>query len=352
VERAGLLRVLDVNRNRALEALRVVEDQARFTRQAPGLARRAKQLRHDLRAALEGPLEQALACRDVGGDPGNPADPEAPPEASRPVAADVLPANLGRAKEALRSLEEHLKPLDEQAAGAVSRLRYACYDLEQALLLTRPQLAGRELYVILQRGEGRADVLEQARRVLAGGARLLQLREKALTDRDLLLLARQLRTLAEASDALLILNDRPDVARLAGSHGVHVGQGDLPPAAARQILGPGLLVGASAHDAAEVELALAGQPDYLGFGTLFSSPTKPDLSAQGLGALRQLTASCPVPVYGIGGVGLEQVDAVIAAGAFGVAVSSAVLDAPDPSEATARFLSALDAARVKRGGVA
>jgi thiamine-phosphate pyrophosphorylase len=343
-----LLRVLDVNRNRALEALRVVEDQARFARRSPALARRAKQLRHQLREALESPLGGALTARDVTGDPGNPADPEAPPEAARPDAAGVLPANLNRAKESLRSLEEHLKPLDDAAAAAVSRLRYACYDLEQALLVARPSLEGRQLYVILQRASGRPDLTEQARLVLSGGARLLQLREKQLPDGALLDQLREVRALAEAADALLVVNDRPDLALLAGAQGVHVGQDDLPPAAARQVLGPTGLVGASAHSPAEVQRALAGHPDYLGFGTLFSSPTKPDLSAQGLGALRELAAECPLPIYGIGGVMLEHVAAVIDAGAFGVAVSSAVLDAPDPAAATAELVSALAAAR---GGV-
>ena len=108
---------------------------------------------------------------------------------------------------------------------------------------------------------------------------------------------------------------------------------------ARRLLGPGALIGTSAHDAAELQAGLDEGADYLGFGTLFPSSTKPELAAQGLEALRALAAECPVPIYGIGGVTAANAPAVIEAGAHGVAVGSAVLDADEPALQVTLFIN-------------
>jgi thiamine-phosphate pyrophosphorylase len=359
-ERTRALRALDANRNRALEALRVVEDYARFVLEAPPLAKRAKAQRHALVQALAGLLSgQALAARDVAADPGRPGAPQAPPEAIRePRLAAVVGANLSRAKEALRSLEEFAKPLDPTAAEAVSRIRYVTYELEAALIPGRPDLSSRRVYAILGQAEGRPGLREQATALIEGGVRLLQLRLKQLPDGQLLREAEDLASLCLERDACLIVNDRPDLARLAGASGVHVGQHDLPPLAARRVVGPGALVGASVHDARELELVLtragaapswaSGELDYVGLGTLFASPTKPQLGARGLDVLRELAPRCPVPIYGIGGVTVGNAAQVIEAGAHGVAVSSALLDASDLIAASRELVAVVDQAVAAR----
>lgn len=334
MERERALRIVDANRNRALEALRAVEDWARFGLEAPALAGPLKTLRHALVAALDRPaLRGAILARDVAGDPGAPDHPAAPPAAARTSAGEVLAANLSRAKEALRALEEWTKPLDAVASAELSRLRFQLYGLEARLLAPRPDLSARRVYVLLGSGPGRAPVEEQAAACLRAGVRLFQLREKALAGAALLALAKRLVALLEPAGAALVLNDRPDVARLAGAHGVHLGQEDLPPGEARRVVGPAALLGGSAHDEVELGRVVAAGVDYVGFGTLFASQLKPALPAQGLELLRRLAPACPVPIYGIGGVGLANAAAVLAAGAHGVAVSSAVLDAPDPERA-------------------
>ncbi|HBP22479.1 MAG TPA: thiamine phosphate synthase, partial [Planctomycetes bacterium] len=189
-------------------------------------------------------------------------------------------------------------------------------------------------------------VSEQLEALLAGGVRLFQLREKTLADRALLELAQGLVARCAESDAWLIVNDRPDLAQLAGAAGVHLGRDDLPAAAARRIVGPRLHVGASAHDRPELEAALSEGASYLGYGTLFASPTKPELGAQGLTGLTELARECPLPIYGIGGVTRANAAEVIAAGAHGVCVGSELLDAADP-EAAAREL--VDIVRQSRG---
>lgn len=338
-ERARVLRVIDVNRNRTLEALRVVEEHARFVAEDRGAARAAKALRHRLQQALDRPeLREALAARDVAGDLGHPS--VAPDTRPRTSAAEVLGANLSRAKEGLRALEEYAKVAAPAASVPLSECRYALYALEQQALAGPPSLAGREVYALLGGGAGRAPVAEQLEALLAGGVRLFQLREKALADRALLELAQALVARCAESDAWLIVNDRPDLAQLAGASGVHLGRDDLPAAAARRIVGPRQHVGASAHDRAELEAALDEGASYLGYGTLFASPTKPELGAQGLAGLSELARECPLPIYGIGGVTRANAAEVIAAGAHGVCVGSELLDAPDP-EAAARELVAI-----------
>lgn len=346
-ERAAILRILDVNRNRGLEALRVVEEHARFALEAPGLAARLKQLRHALTGLLErDALRAALTERDVLGDPGR---PEARADTrGRTGLGDVLAANLSRAKESLRALEEYAKPLDAEAAHELSRLRYALYGLEPELRTGPPALEGRGVYVLLGTADGRPGLLEQARACLDGGVRVFQLRVKGLGDRALLSLARELRALCAERDALLIVNDRPDLARLANAHGVHLGRDDLPAGEARRIVGPTQHVGASVHDADELRAALAEGATYAGIGTLFVSPTKPDLPAGGLERLEALAPACPLPIYGIGGITHANAGAVIAAGASGVAVASAVLDAADIGAAAAELVETVRAALAAR----
>jgi thiamine-phosphate pyrophosphorylase len=336
-ERAALLRLLDVNRNRCLEGLRVVEDQTRFGLCGDASASEAlKALRHQVQQALAPLAGEALGERDAQRDPGNPS--QRPDTRARASAGDVLGANLSRAKEALRTLEEHAKVLLPDAAVALSQARYDLYALEQRLSAGPPSLAELRVYAIVGEGPGRAPLEDQVAGLLAGGVRLIQLREKARPDRELLALAERAQALCAEAGALLILNDRPDLARLVGAAGVHVGREDLPADHARSLLRSDQHVGASVHDGSELRAALAEGPSYLGFGTLFASPTKPELGEQGLAALRGLAPECPLPIYGIGGVTRANAASVIEAGAHGVAVSTDLLSAPDLAAAARELI--------------
>lgn len=345
--RAALLRLLDVNRNRCLEGLRVVEDQARFglcgdARESASL----KDLRHRVQEALAPIAREALAERDAEGDPGNPA--ERPDTRGRASAGDVLGANLARAKEALRALEEHAKVALPEAALPLSQARYDLYSLEQRLLAGPPSLAELRVYAIVGEGPGRPALEAQVEGLLAGGVRLIQLREKGRPDRELLALAERAQALCSEVGALLILNDRPDLARLTGAAGVHVGRDDLPAERVRSLLRSDQHVGASVHDRAELSAALAEGPSYLGFGTLFASPTKPELGQQGLEALRGLAPACPLPIYGIGGVTRANAASVIGAGAHGVAVSTDLLAAPNIEAAARELVEVVSAAALSK----
>ena len=207
----------------------------------------------------------------------------------------------------------------------------------------RPPL---DLYVILDPGaSGGRDLVALADAVLAAGARWLQLRAKETTTRELTALARRLAERARAAGGVLIVNDRLDVALAVGAAGGHLGQADLPASEARR-LAPGLVLGVSSHGLEQARRAQAGGADYVALGSIYPTGSKPSFELVGLEALRLVRPHVTVPLVAIGGITLERVPAVLAAGADAVAVISAIGLARDPGEATAAFLAAI---RQRRG---
>jgi thiamine-phosphate pyrophosphorylase len=176
---------------------------------------------------------------------------------------------------------------------------------------------------------------------LRGGVDVVQLRDKELPDEELVAAAAPFRRACEVHGALFVLNDRPDLVEACDADGVHVGQGDMPLAAARAAVGTERLVGVSTHSRADIEAATGA--DYLGVGTIFATPTKAD-DAVGLELVRVAAEAAHVPWFAIGGIDLGNVDELAAAGAWGVAVVRAVRDAEDPEAAARALRAAVDSA--------
>jgi thiamine-phosphate pyrophosphorylase len=178
--------------------------------------------------------------------------------------------------------------------------------------------------------------------LVRAGARLVQLRGKALADAALLRSARDAVAAAHAGGALLIVNDRPDVARIAGADGVHVGQDDLAPGEARHLLGEAAIIGVSTHSLAQVAAAGTSGADYVAVGPVFATTTKqrPD-PVVGLSLVRAARAGLAVPLVAIGGITSANAGQVAAAGADGVAVVSAILRAGDVGAAFRAMLAAI-----------
>ncbi|HYG69727.1 MAG TPA: thiamine phosphate synthase, partial [Anaeromyxobacteraceae bacterium] len=174
----------------------------------------------------------------------------------------------------------------------------------------RARLAG--LYAIV----GGPDAVARAGAALAGGARVVQVRVKDAPAGEILDVARRIVALARPAGALVLVNDRPDLALLSGADGVHVGDDDLPPAEARRLLGPDLLVGRTSRTLEEAEAALAAGADHVGFGPIFGTRSKAlDVAPRGVEALRAACARLPAPVVAIGGITEANVAEVAAAGA-------------------------------------
>ena len=197
------------------------------------------------------------------------------------------------------------------------------------------------LYIILDPSVCPARPLVEVLTVAAeAGATLFQYRNKTASMKDAYGEALALRQAAAKAGVLFIVNDRCDLALAVDADGVHLGQGDLPLDLARKVMGPEKLIGISTHNPDQVREATAGQPDYLGFGPIFTPGSKQDhdpvVGLEGLRAMRALTS---LPVFAIGGIHVDQVREVLRAGANGVAVISAILKAQDISQAVKSFLA-------------
>lgn len=330
-----VLRILDVNINRAREALRVIEDYARFVLDDADAAEVAKRQRHALRDIVAAAGADALLeARDIVSDVGR--ELKTAGELRREAPDDIVRAAFGRLSEAARGLAEYGKLLSPPAAAPAETLRYCAYELEQRIVLRgtrRALFRNVRLYVLITAELCRGDWLATAEAALRGGAGCLQLREKTLGDRELLHHARQLRKLTSEHDALLAINDRPDIAKLAAADIVHLGQDDLSVKAARRVAGAGILVGQSTHTLEQFAAALPDEPDYLAVGPMFQSDTKPQDHIAGPQMLTDAASRTQIPIAAVGGITADNAGAIIAAGASCVCVCAAVIGADDPESA-------------------
>ncbi|MCL1926525.1 MAG: thiamine phosphate synthase [Syntrophorhabdaceae bacterium] len=191
------------------------------------------------------------------------------------------------------------------------------------------------LYLITDRRLARGgNLLSAVEHALAGGVHAVQLREKDLGSRDLLELALKIRALTSAYGAKLLINDRIDIALAADADGVHMGRNSIPTRDARRLMGPDRLIGCSTHTAKQLAEAEAGGADFAVFGPVYFTPSKAAFGPPlGVDTLRAACASTRIPVFALGGVGAENINEVIAAGANGVSMISAILAAKDPRQA-------------------
>ncbi len=340
-------RMLDANLNRLAEALRVVEDVCRFHWNQPGFGAAFKRLRHDVFSALETSgvaLPDLFRQRDIAGDVGRDID--------SPAATDLHPEslafrNLERAKEALRVVEECCRACAPAAGRCLQEIRYQLYAEEKGLSFLvasasrSERLGAARLYLVVVPGQARSAVDQTVSEALEGGVDIVQLRAKSMRDAEALPLARRLREVTARGGALFVINDRPDLARLAHADGVHLGQDDLPVHEARTILGEKALIGLSTHSRLQAQAAERLGVDYIGVGPAFATGTKEDhepvLGAREAGAI---AVGAGVPAFVFGGITPVRAPAVVSAGCHRIAVASAILGADEP-RAAARELRAL-----------
>ena len=334
-DETNLLRILDAAANRCREGLRVLEDYARFHADDRHLTTLLKQWRHRLAGALAYIDGRGLiVSRDTLQDVGTTIHTRR--EETRETLLDVVKANCKRVQEAARTLEEYGKVVSAEFAQSMGALRYTSYTLEKALLTTfesRGRLPEGTLYVLVTQAlcpHGAGPVIRAA---LAGGTGVIQVREKTLSDRELVDWGRRVREWTAAAGALFIMNDRPDLAVLTDADGVHVGQDELTVRDARRIVGPNKLVGVSTHTIEQARAAVLDGADYIGVGPVFPSSTKSFSAFAGLEFVREVASEISLPAFAIGGIDEENIDQVITAGLRRVAVSNAICGAADPKGA-------------------
>jgi thiamine-phosphate pyrophosphorylase len=350
---ANVFRILDASANRAREGLRVVEDYCRFVWDDAFLCERLKSVRHDLAAVLkELAVESWVVYRDTPQDVGTQIS--TPAERDRQTGLDVVAASLKRIEEAFRSLEEYSKLVKITATSAsdasvsnhgarddnttspsaqIEQLRYRIYTIEKAIMArarSRHELENRSLYLLLTQAACRLEVDAVLNGAISGGVRVVQIREKEMTDRALLTFARHVRKITRAHDVLLIMNDRPDLAVLCEADGVHVGQDELSVRACRRIVGAKMLIGVSTHTIEQARQAVLDGANYIGVGPVFPSKTKSFDSFAGLDFVRQVASEISLPAFPIGGLDSDNLQQVLEAGAKHAAVSNCICGSQNP----------------------
>ncbi len=337
------LRILDAAANRAGEAVRVIEDYARFVLDDRHLAGECKSLRHDLTSALSVfSAADRHAARETRQDVGTTISLAS--ELKRVDLRAVVGANFKRLEQALRSLEEYAKPVSASVAVVLEQLRYRVYTLERAVGITADSielLTICRLYVLIDGRESVEALSQWVGMLINAGVDAIQLRDKSLPDRELLARARAIRGQTRDTGTLFIMNDRPDIARLASADGVHVGQDELTVKEARTIVGPHALIGVSTHSLEQAKEAVVDGANYIGVGPVFPSRTKQFAQFPGLDLLRAVGAEIRLPAFAIGGITAENIGEVRACGFDRVAVSSAVTTSATPAEAARALKSRL-----------
>jgi thiamine-phosphate pyrophosphorylase len=202
----------------------------------------------------------------------------------------------------------------------------------------RELLKNFKLYAITDLTTGDSDILAKIRGALRGGADVIQLRSKSLSDQSLLRIGLKIRKVTEKLNKLFVVNDRVDIAIVLRADGVHLGQDDLPTDCARKMLGnQQIFIGRSTHSLTQAMRATREGADYIGFGPLFGTPTKPRYRPVGLNRIKQVLDRVRVPVVCIGGIDETNVQSVVDAGANRVAVVRAIFSSNDARRAASQL---------------
>ncbi len=340
MQRNDLYRIIDANINRASEALRVLEDWARFGKDSKTVSEKLKKIRHDLNKHFSsfGLVTSRESESDVGRSIEN--------NSKRETIGDILRANSKRAEEALRVLSEYGQLLNTDTQ-IIEKDRYEIYTIEKELLTSEKlfRLANASLYLVTNRDNFKSDneFLNVIEKSIEGGIDIIQLREKKECEQRILLLAKEIKKLISKTEVLFVVNDRIDIALACEADGVHLGQDDFPIKEARKVLPEGFIIGLSTHSIeqgknavrADVHMPLA---DYLGVGPVFPTPTKPDYKAAGLEYVNWASENLKnIPWFAIGGIDTTNIDKVVNAGAGKIAVVRSIMEADNPKE-TAKIL--------------
>ncbi len=335
----GVLRIVDANMNRVGEALRFLEEIARFALDDARLSAELKNLRHKVSISDPNTKRILISARednDVGFDIKY--------EVQNRTFYQSIIANSRRAEESLRVLEETAKiPGTNLEPALFQDMRFQVYAIEKQLLSRISRIESiqllKGLYVVLDTAflNGRNPV-KLTDEILRAGTKAIQLRAKDYGTKDFIDLAQKISTTCRKHNALLIINDRLDVALAADADGLHIGQDDMPVKTARQLMPMDKIIGVSASSLDEAIKAKKDGADYLGVGAIYATPSKPDAKVTGKEMIQDIKDKTGLPIVAIGGINIDNCRDIIDAGADSIAVISAVLSAPSPLDSAIHLI--------------
>jgi len=341
-------RIIDANLNRIGEGLRLLEELARMILNDVNLTQQLKTMRHRILETDQRFNQRLIQARDSEGDVG--INLEAPPKKEREL-PDILVANSRRVQESLRTIEELAKiPQTGLDTEKFKKARFDLYTIERNLLsrLLRQDKIKRlsGLYVIVDtQALLKRRHIDVAKAAIAGGARVIQLRDKMSTKKELLPITEQLKALCAAHDVLFIINDHLDLLLAVDADGLHLGQDDLPIKTTRRLLPVDKILGISTRTVDGAVAAQAEGADYIAVGAMYPTPSKAAAQVVGVERLKQVRKAVALPLVAIGGINQENTAAVMAAGADSIALIRAVVQAEAPEKAAREIVNIIEASK-------
>jgi thiamine-phosphate pyrophosphorylase len=343
-------RILDANFNRLSEALRVSEDIIRFTYKHQAVVKNIKNLRHksfENFSKLTQILNKTPAIyRRSLSDTGSKIYQKS--EVYKKNLKEILESNLHRSREALRVLEEISKLYSSAISSEFKKIRFSLYVLQEKIhflvysekkieLFCHPNIyyiCDIDLLKKLKK-----DPLSSTKKIIEAGIKIIQIRGKNRSAKEIMDFTKKIIPPARKKKALVIMNDRADIAITCGCDGIHIGQVDISVNKARQICGNEFIIGASTHNIKEAKKAQAEGANYIACGPIFHTKTKKDAGKpQGLKILKQIKKISSVPLVAIGGINYSNIDSVFSAGADVAAVGSGLIANKNVTQVTKNLL--------------
>jgi len=339
LEDLRIAQIIDANLDRSREGLRVLEDWARFALGRKDLVRIFKNFRqilgkHHLKIYKESRNFITDKCTGLSH----------PEQFKRNNASSIISSNAARVQEALRVIEEFSRDHDQNLCKISSDIRYEIYNLEILLLEAHSNytllkiLNENDLYLITLETE---NLFEKIKNILEGGVRIIQLRFKKGKDSDNIKLAIKVRALCNNYKALLLINDRVDIALACKADGVHLGQDDMDIKSARNILGFSKIIGISASNELDIKKAIKDGCDYLGIGPVFRTSTKKEKVPLGIDTLKLLTKDISIPWFAIGGIKQENISLLKENNICKVAIITDLINSKNPKEKAIMIINSL-----------
>lgn len=332
-----MYRIIDANLNRATEALRVLEEIARFRLDDKKLSTELKNIRHEICLFFDCDYEKLIASRDTVNDIGTGI--QNPTKVAREYSSieNIFRSNFKRLEQALRVLCEY--------GNLSDKFRYDVYTIEKNMNeslkmdIKKYLLKDKRLYLVTNSDnfESDSDFLDRVALAIKSGVDIVQLREKNKPASKIIEYGKIIRQLTSEYGALFIVNDRVDLAQILNADGVHLGQDDIDIFSARKILGEKMIIGISTHKSQDAIEAMKNGADYIGVGPIYKTPTKPNREAAGLDYLKWAADNVDIPFYAIGSIDLNTIDEVISYGARRVALVRAIMNS-DNIEKTVMIL--------------
>ncbi len=340
---------IDANINRCIEGIRVCEDIFRFGARNV-ISSEFKKIRHRISESISGfEPSMLLAARDISGDGQKFINTSS--EMKRIDLKDLYRANIRRAIEASRVIEEFSKTLNPETADRFQRIRFSLYDIEKSgwMVLEKKTVIDRfyfSLYAIIDSAFVPLNKIEESAEILSSsGADIIQLRMKDSPDRIFLSAAEKVSAICRRNNVLFIVNDRVDIALSSGADGIHAGQDDITLDAINSITGGRLVTGLSV--ASIEEASAAAGADYIAVGPVFDTSSKDGslLNGVGLDTAKEICSASDIPVAAIGGINESNIGSLVAAGITSFSVISALYRDGKIAENTRRLKSAIESYR-------